>query len=474
MTAIPVLADDDTQLTPALIKLAVAVIVGTLAVQMDATMVNVAIDAFRTDFHTSVATIQWVSTAYLLALAIAVPLAGWGADRFGGKRLWLIALGVFLIGSLAAGFVESASSLIATRTLQGLAGGILLPLSHAMLAQAAGPKRLGRLMGLVGVPSLLGPIIGPIVGGAIVQYWGWRWIFFINVPICVLAVALSLRTMPSGQARGTSRFDLLGFLLLAPALAGVVYSLSEAGNRGTFSDASVLVPLGLGVALIVAFVLHAVTTRGQPLVDIRVFRVRSFAAATGLLFFVIMGLMGAMLLVPLYFQLARGGSALHAGLMLAPQGIGAAIAIAVSAQLVDRMSAAPIALTGVVLTVAGLLGLTTLGPTTDEWFVASTLFVLGLGFGAVMVPVTAVAYRGLDEPAIPRATSALRIVQQLGASLGIALLALSVQHNLTAAADNLALVASGFGDTFRWAVALTALAVVPALALFTKQRPVGR
>lgn len=172
MTAITSAREDDTRLTPALIKLAMAVIVGTFTVQMDATMVNVALDTLRSDFHASVATIQWVSTAYLLAMAVAVPLAGWGADRFGSRRLWMLALGVFFVGSVAGGLAWSAPTLIASRVLQGLAGGILLPLSQAILAQAAGPRRLGRLMGLVGIPSLLGPIIGPIVGGVLVQDCG--------------------------------------------------------------------------------------------------------------------------------------------------------------------------------------------------------------------------------------------------------------------------------------------------------------
>ncbi len=473
MTAPSQVREDDTRLTPALITLALAVIVGTFTVQMDATMVNVAMDSLRSGYHAPVSTIQWVSTAYLLAMAVAVPLAGWGADRFGSKRLWLASLGVFLAGSLAGGFAWSAQSLIASRVLQGLAGGLLLPLSQAVLAQAAGPNRIGRLMGLVGIPSLLGPIVGPIAGGAIVQFWGWPWIFFINIPICGLAVVMAVRAMPLGAARRNARFDLFGFLLLSPALAGIVYGLSEAGNRGGFASPQVLAPLGGGLLLAAMFIGHAATTRREPLIDIRVFLSRQFAAASGLLFLLIMGLMGAMLLVPLYFQMARGDSALHAGLLLAPQGIGAAIAIAACASLVDRMPAAPIALTGVALAVFGLSGLTLLGPDTGGWFIAAALFVLGLGFGAVMVTATAVAYRGLDAGRIPRATSALRIVQQLGASLGVAILALVLQETLTQAGGNPASVAAAFGSTFWWALGLTALALIPAAALLFGRRANG-
>ncbi len=175
--------------------------------------------------------------------------------------------------------------------------------------------------------------------------------------------------------------------------------------------------------------------------------------------------MGAMLLVPLYFQLARDDSALLAGLLLAPQGLGAAIGIAARSSLVDRMSAAPIALCGVILAVGGLAGLTVLDPSTDGWVITGALFVLGLGFGAVVVSATAIAYRGLDAASIPRATSALRIVQQLGASLGVALLALALQTGLTDAAGSAADIANAFGHTFWWAFGLTACATVPAVVL---------
>jgi EmrB/QacA subfamily drug resistance transporter len=473
MVVTPAGPRDDTRLTPALIKLALAVVVGTFAVQMDATMVNVALESMRSSFDASVSDIQWVSTAYLLAMAVAVPLAGWGADRFGSKRLWMLALGIFLAASVAGALAWCAPVLIASRVLQGVAGGILLPLSQAVLAQAAGPRRLGRLMGLVGIPSLLGPVIGPILGGVIVQIWGWPWIFYINVPICVAAVLLSWWMMPGGATRRGASFDLLGFLLLAPGVAGIVYALAETGNRGGFADAYVLIPLGAGLGLIIAFVLHALTTRREPLIDIRVFRSRSFAASSGLLFFVIMGLMGAMLLVPLYFQIARGDSALVAGALLVPQGLGAAIAIGVSASLVDRMRAAPIALVGVVLAAAGLACLTTLSPETNGWLIAGALFVLGLGFGAVMVPATAIAYRELDPADIPRATSALRIVQQLGASFGVATLALALQRGLTAALGDPVATAAAFGDTFWWTFALTMLALIPAALLLRAKTTAG-
>jgi EmrB/QacA subfamily drug resistance transporter len=460
-TAIP---DPESRLTRPLIRLAVAVVLGTLTVQMDATMVNVALSTLRTDFSASISTLQWISTAYLLAMAIAIPTVGWGVDRFGSRRLWLGALVLFVVASGVSGFATSAGFLIGCRVAQGLAGGVLLPLSQVILAQAAGPKRLGRLMAIVGVPSLLGPIIGPIVGGVLVQYLGWYWIFFLNVPICAVALIVSWRAMPAGPRRRESRFDLRGFLLLAPGLAALLYSLATAGNAGGFAHASVLVPLALSALLLVGFTIYALRTTREPLIDLRLFASTRFAASTAMLFLIIMGLLGAMLLLPLYFQLARGDGPLSAGLLLAPQGIGAALAIAASGSLVDRFSPIPLAVAGVAASLVGLGILAGITATTGQWTIAIAQFVLGLGFGMTVVVATTVAYRGLDSAAIPRATTALRIFQQIGGSLGVAVVAIILQNALAHASGSTE-IAGAFSTALTWGLVATALAVIPTAAL---------
>jgi EmrB/QacA subfamily drug resistance transporter len=463
MTAVSEQADD-TRLTAPLIRLALAVVVGTFTVQMDATMVNVALNTLRSDFSASISTIQWVSTAYLLAMAVAIPTVGWAVDRFGSRGLWIGALTLFVIASAVSGFADSAGFLIACRVVQGLAGGILLPLSLVILAQAAGPTRLGRVMAIIGIPSLLGPVVGPIIGGAIVQSWGWNWIFLINVPIGIVALVASWRTMPAGIRRLGARFDLVGFLLLAPGLAALLYSLATAGNAGGFDHGSVLAPLAASAVLLIGFVVYALRTSREPLVDLRLFRSPQFAAATGIAFFVIMGLLGAMLLVPLYFQLGRGDSALTAGLVLAPQGLGAAMGIAASGRLIDRFSAVPLAIGGVVASVGGLLILTGITATTSIWTFAIAEFILGIGFGLSIVVATTVSYRGLESAAIPRATTALRIFQQVGSSLGVAILAIVLQNGL-ATAHGSADVASAFATALTWAMWATALSAIPAAVL---------
>ncbi|GGF29047.1 multidrug resistance protein B [Subtercola lobariae] len=468
-------------------KLALAVVVGTFVVQIDATMITVALDTLRASFGVSLAQLQWVSSSYLLAIAVTVPLVGWSADRFGSRRLWLAGLIIFVCASVFCGFAGSLGMLIAARCLQGVGGGILLTLSQAVLARAAGPEQLGRLMAIVAVPSLLGPIVGPIIGGLIVEGWGWQYIFFINVPICLAAIVLAWRWLRIADRGRPTRLDLLGAVLLAPGLAALLYGLTRAGSLGTIADGEVLGYVLGGGILLVCFGMHALRTRHAPLIDLRLFRSVAFASASALFFFIIMGLIGAMLLITLYFQLARGESPISAGLLIVPEGVGAALGVMVFSSLADRGHSAGSALVGAVMATAGLAALSQLGATTNDVYIGTALFVLGVGFGVVVVSASVAGYGGLAPEQISRAATVLRIVQQVGGSIGVAVLVIALQNALAGAASaasgapspaaaasapnapsataTAAMTAEAFGSTFAWAAALVGLAVIPAIVL---------
>ncbi|HEY2939932.1 MAG TPA: DHA2 family efflux MFS transporter permease subunit [Gaiellaceae bacterium] len=455
------------------------IVIGTIMAILDATIVNVAIPTLGRDFHTSISTIQWVMTGYLLAFASVIPLTGWASERFGAKRVWIAALLLFMAGSALAGSAWSIEALIAFRVLQGIGGGLLMPVGQTILAQAAGPQRIGRVMSVVGVPMLLGPVFGPVIGGAIVDQVSWRWIFFVNLPIGVLAVVLAWRLLPETATRLGRRLDLRGLVLLSPGLAIFVYGMSEAGAAGGFTSGRALAGIVLGLALVALFALHA-WRRGQAaLIDLSLLARRAFAAAAATNLLVGIALFGALILLPLYFQTVRGASPLSTGLLLMPQGIGAALAMPIAGRLTDEIGARVVIPAGIVLALAGTAGYTQVGADTSYLLLAGSLFVIGLGLGATIVPSMAVAYQAVPREAVAQATSTINVIQRIAGSVGTALLAVVLQRSIRSSlgVDSLSEVsrlgraeaapalANAFSTSFWVAFALVAAALVPALLL---------
>src|SRR5829696_142039 len=254
---------------------AAVVIVGVIMSILDTTIVNVALETLSRELDAPLDTIQWVATGYLLALATVIPLTGWMTERFGSKRIWMISVALFGLGSALCGLGWSAESLIAFRVLQGFGGGMIMPVGMALLAQTAGPTRVGRVMSVVGVPMLLGPILGPVIGGVIVDSVSWRWIFYVNVPIVFVALAMAARLLkPDAGRADAGRLDWLGLLLLSPGLGLIVFGLSESESHRGFGDPVVWGPMVSGVVLVALFVRHAIRAT-RPLIDVRLFRVRA-------------------------------------------------------------------------------------------------------------------------------------------------------------------------------------------------------
>src|SRR5919107_182568 len=302
---------------------AAVVVVGVVMSILDTTIVVVALETLSRELDAPLDTIQWVSTGYLLALAIVIPLTGWMSERFGSKRIYMVSVALFGIGSALCGLAWSAESLIVFRVLQGFGGGMIMPVGMSLLTQAAGPHRVGRVMSVIGVPMLLGPILGPVIGGVIVDNASWRWIFYVNVPIALIALGLAARLLHADQGRADAgRLDWRGLLLLSPGIAGVVYGLSQTESQGGFGHPLVYGPVIAGLALVAAFVVHA-RRAPRPLIDVGLFRHSAFSAAAATTFLLGGALFGAMIILPLYFQIDRGETALTAGLLMAPQGVGA-------------------------------------------------------------------------------------------------------------------------------------------------------
>ncbi|MEU8818401.1 MDR family MFS transporter [Actinoplanes sp. NPDC048796] len=432
-------------------RVAAAVIAGGVAVILDSTIVAVALHQLATDLHADVRTIQWVSTAYLLALGVVIPVVGWLQGRVGAKRLWMAALALFLVGSVLCAFAWNAPSLIAFRVIQGAGGGAMLPLMTTMVVQATGEADRNRVVSVVALPAAVGPILGPVIGGLILGAASWRWLFLVNVPLCLLGLLLAWRLIPSDTPSRRVRLDARGFALLSPGLVVLLWGLSNAS--GSFVRADVLIPLAAGAALLTAFVLRAVRLGPAALVDLDVLRSRNTWAATSLLFLSGAALYGAMFLLPLYWQQSRGSTALEAGLLLIPQGVGSLLSRVAATRLLDRVGPRAVAMAGFALVGLATVPFALAGEHTAIWPLMTALFVRGLGLGIVLIPLMTVAFVGLPHEKIPHASIVTRIAQQVGGSVGVALLAVVLANS------------GSFDVAFWWTLAFTAVAVALSFTL---------
>jgi EmrB/QacA subfamily drug resistance transporter len=477
-----------------LLLIASCVVLGAIMSILDVTVVNVAIRTLAQEFNSPLATIQWVATGYTLALATVIPLTGWGADRFGTKRLYMTSIALFALGSVLSGLAWSSGALIFFRILQGFGGGMVMPAGMTILTRAAGPQRVGRVMAVMGVPMLLGPICGPILGGWLVDDFSWRLIFFINVPIGAIALLMSYRILPKDVPSPGHRLDWLGLVLLSPSLALLIYGLAESSNFGGFAHAKVLLPMAIGAVLLVAFLRHALKAKDAALIDLGLFRNKTFSAAGITMLLLIISVFGGMLLLPLYLQQVRGESALSTGLLLAPQGLGAMLAMPAAGLLTDKTGVGRIVPVGLFLVGLSFLGLTQLTADTSYSWLSVLLFVMGLGMGFTMMPTMSGAMQTLRRASIARASTTLNIIQQVGSSIGTAVLVVILTAAISAkvpgsdggigesAGSNANIspaelaqlngkLAEAFGQAFWWALGLVAVAFVVALVLLPKHKP---
>jgi EmrB/QacA subfamily drug resistance transporter len=342
---------------------------------------------------------------------------------------------------------------------------------------------MGRVMSIIGVPLLLGPVIGPVIGGALVSGASWRWIFFVNLPVGAAALALALWLLPDTPRR-PAKLDLPGLVLLSGGIAVFLYGLAKVGDGGTVPVAT----MTAGLALVAAFCWYALRAR-QPLLDIRLLRRRGFAAGAAANLMLGIALFGVALLLPLYLEIIRGRTPVQTGLLLIPQGLGAALAMPTAGALTDRIGARPVVTGGIVVALAGLAAYTQLTASTAYWYLAAALLLIGAGMGATITPAMAAAFQAIERPAIGAATATIGTIQRIAGSLGTALLAITLQHAMAAhlpgfhgsiggaaaiaAADParaLPALAQSFGATFWVALALTVASLVPALAL-PRRRP---
>ncbi|MFT4084595.1 MAG: DHA2 family efflux MFS transporter permease subunit [Nocardioides sp.] len=436
----------------ALLRIAGVVVLGVIMSILDVTVVNVALPTFQHTFAdagrpASYTAVAWTVTAYTLAMAAVIPLTGWAAGRFGTKRPFMLAVALFTAGSVLCACAPSIEVLIGFRVLQGLGGGMLMPLGMTIVTRAAGPGRIGRLMSILGVPMLLGPIAGPILGGWLIETASWHWIFLINLPLGVVTLVCAWFALPADRANAAESLDLVGLVLMSPGLALFLYGVSSVPDHHTMASPKVYWPMIAGAALMSAFVVRTLRSRG-PLLDLRLLRNRELSASVGALFLFSAAFFGGLLLVPTYFQEVRGETTLTSGLLLAPQGLGAMVAMTVSGRLSDRIPIGRIAPLGLALSAIGMLSLTWVSSDSPYWtYLIPALFVMGLGMGTGMMPLFTAALHTLRHHEVAHGTTMVSISRQLATSCGVALMSTllandALRHGLVHAFGHAYLVAA--------------------------------
>ncbi|MFI0357286.1 DHA2 family efflux MFS transporter permease subunit [Actinomadura sp. 9N407] len=471
--------------------IALVLVLGGIMATLDMTVVNVALASLAGDFDAPLATIQWVATGYSLALGAVIPVSAWAIGRFGAKRLYLSAIALFAAGSLLAGLAWNIETLIAFRVLQGLAGGLIMPVGMTILIRAAEPDRLGRLMSTLGLAILVGPLAGPVLGGWLIDAVSWRWMFFINLPIGALVLVLASRMFPADAARSPKRLDVPGMLMLSPGLAALIYGVTAGGERGEFGSAAVLVPILGGLALIAAFVGRALTVR-DPLLDLRPFRDRSFAAATGTMALFATGYFGSMLLLPLYFQVVRGETATMAGVLGIPMALASGTMMQFAGWLADKFTPGRTVPVSITIGASGFgLFAYQLSADGSYWGLAGALLLMGAGGGSTMMPLMTAATRRMSKDQAPAASTTINLINTTMGAVGMAIASvllsgamasrvpLAAEGGLQAlqrlSADARAAIAPGLAEAFQhtyvWAVALMALSLLPALLLPRRDKP---
>jgi EmrB/QacA subfamily drug resistance transporter len=440
-------------------RLAVVIVFGAFMSTLDTSVVNVGLDRMAHSLDAPLSTAQWVASGYLLALAAVMPMTGWLTRRIGARPVWLAALATFTLISGGCALAGNMSELIVLRILQGVAGGMLVPAGQIILARAAGPARMGRVMSTVGIAVVLAPVIGPVLGGLLINL-SWRWLFAINLPIGAAGLIAGLRRIPHQPPAGAGRLDLVGVVLSGAGLSLLTYGVTVASQRASLDSAGAIGGLAGGTLALIVFVARALRIPA-PLLNLHLWRNPGFSAALAVGFFSGSALFGVLVLMPLYFEIQRGQSTVVTGLLLVGQGVGAALAMPLAGQLTDRFGGGAVSLAGLSVTAISIVPLALMGAHTSLVAVEAVITLLGLGLGFSFMPAVAAAYSAISPDQLADATPQLNAVQRVGGSIGTAISVVVVSRGL--AEQHAPVTAFHAGLWFLFAA--TVLALLPATAL---------
>ena len=467
-------------------RIAIVVVCGTIMSILDATIVNVALEGLATALHVPLSSVQWVVTGYLLALGAVIPLCGWAVRRYGAAAVYIVSLALFTAGSGLCALAVNETELVAFRAVQGVGGGLLLPAGLTILAKAVDKRELPRVMSVIGVPMVLAPVLGPTLGGILLVTVGWRSIFLINVPLGVITVLVALRLLPRDRPVPAARqrladLDVVGFVAAAAGTVGITYGLAESVSTGSVLAPGVLIPAAAGAVLVAAFVVRSLR-RATPLLDFRLYADKAYSAATGATFAQGAALFGSMILLPLFFELAKGDDAIYTGLLLIPRGLGAALGMHLSGRITGRIGAGLTSLCGGIIMTATTLPFC-YRPLLDSLAWSEPLLVVGgVGIGLATMPAMTAALSALTPQQIDDASPQLNVIQRVGASLGTAVVAIVLQNEIRGmhaqpghggagtTTGTAVMNSTAFAHTFSWVVVMSVVSLAPTVALWRFER----
>lgn len=446
---------------------AIVFVAGVFMDILDTTSVNVALPTLSRDFDAPIAGIEWVVLGYLLSLAVWVPASGWIGDRFGTKKVYLLALVIFTGASVLCGTATSIGELTAFRILQGVGGGMLVPVGTAMLFRAFPPIERAKASTVLIIPTVLAPALGPVIGGYFVTYHSWHWIFFLNVPIGILAFAIGFVGLREHKEPDAGRFDLPGFLLSGSSLAAILFALSRGPAEG-WASPEVVIPGTLGVLALVALV-WVENHVEEPMLALRLFKERMFRNAnivTGLAFGSFAGLL---FLLPLFLQQLLGLSAIESGLTTFPQAVGMILSSQLVGRLYHTVGPRRLVVGGLVAMSIATFPLLWVGYGTDLWLIRAIMFARGVSMAFAFVPIQASSYANIEGHDTGRASAIFSTQRQVAASLGVAILATVLtevsSHLLAGSTDPRAAALDAFHVAFLVAACLIIVAAASALLI---------
>ncbi|GMK39689.1 MFS transporter [Paenibacillus sp. CCS19] len=449
----------------------IAIIVGIFMVILDSTAMNVALPVLSDDFGRTLLDVQWTVTGYALAQAAVIPLAGWMSDKFGAKQIFIISLLLFTIGSVLCAQANTLEQLIVFRVLQGLGGGMVLPIAFAMTFRMSPPEKAGSIMGMMGFPILMAPALGPMLAGYLVDYVNWQWIFLINLPIGIIGLALAFWQLPKLPKQASTSLDMLGIILGPLAFAGLSYGLSEGGV--SWSSDKTIIGLAGGAVALVLFIIVELTRKQQPLLELRVFRSALFTRGIVVQWVMQFTMFGIIFMIPYFMQKLMGMDAFHAGMWTLPQALAAATFMPIGGRLYDRIGARPLLFVGLLLVSAGAYLIAQIDSDQSPWAFLVPRILLGAGFGMSFIPLNTYLIQSAPPSLVSRVTSLTSATQQVITSFSVAGLTTIIANRTTKhIEDGLKPIPDAMSSAFHDAyLLLSVLALVGFVLGLTLRKP---